>query len=149
MSADPFRSIDNPSWTVRYYHDHEILVTRHYIQVGRNRYPAGELSDLRTASGPLHPGVTISLVIALVQAPLAVPVVAVVRSPLAYLLAVLALVVPGVVALVCARRFPPQQRLLAEYRGEQVILFGSHDEQRFGKVARAVLRAVESQRLLD
>jgi hypothetical protein len=158
MSADPYRSTPAspepdaaaipPRRTIRFYQHGDVAVTNYNFHRGGERYAIADLSDLRLARGALHPGVSISLVIALVQAPLAALVVAVVRTPLAYLLAVAALVIPGIVALVCARRFPPRQQVLARYRGAELTLFASSDEREFGQVVRAVRRALEARDLL-
>ena len=69
---------------VWYYRAAEVAVTNHYFHQGRDRYPIGELTDLGLSRGPAHPSVLISSVIAVAQAPIVVPVVAVLRSPVAF-----------------------------------------------------------------
>lgn len=127
-----------------YYRGPDIAVTNHHLHTGSDRYPLAELDELGTVRGPAHPAVLISTVIAVAQAPIAVPVVVLVRSPLAFLLAAVLLVVPIVVAIVSARRWPPRLELQARFRGRELVLYGSHDERRYGQVARAVRRAVEA-----
>jgi hypothetical protein len=127
-----------------YYRSADIAVTNHHLHTDRDRYPLAELDELGTVRGPAHPAVLIATVIAVAQAPIAIPVVAIVRSPLAFLLAAVLLVVPVVVAVVSARRWPPRLELQARYRGRELVLFSCHDERRFGQVSRAVRRAVEA-----
>jgi hypothetical protein len=138
-ASQPRRSV------VWYYRAAEVAVTNHYFHQGRDRYPIGELTDLGLSRGPAHPSVLISSVIAVAQAPIVVPVVAVLRSPVAFVMAAIVLVVPLCVAFVSAHRWPPRRQLLARYRGRDLTLFSSHDEREFGQVARALQRAVEAQ----
>jgi hypothetical protein len=140
-TPEPRRSV------VWYYRNADVAVTNHYVHVGRDRYPIGELTDLGHSRGPAHPSVLISGVIAVAQAPIMVPVVAILRSPIAFVLAAVVLVVPVCVALVSAHRWPPRRQLLARFRGRDLTLFSSHDEREFGQVARALQRAVEAQPL--
>jgi len=129
-----------------YYRSADVAVSNLHVHTGRDRYPLGELTHLGTVKGPAHPAVLISTVIAVVQAPIVVPVAAFVHSPTAILLAAVLLVVPCVVAMVSSRRWPPRLDLQAIYRGQELVLFSSHDEVEFGRVSRAVRRAAESLR---
>jgi hypothetical protein len=127
-----------------YYRTSDVAVTNQHLHTRRERYALSELADLGMVRGPLHPAVLISSVIAVAQTPIVIPVVTIVRSPLAFLLAAVLLVVPCVVAIVSARRWPPRLELQARYRGRELVLFASHDEREFGQVSRALRRAVES-----
>jgi hypothetical protein len=129
-----------------YYQGADIAVNNVYLHTNRDRYALAELADLGTTRGPAHPAVVISTVIAVVQAPIIVPVAAFVRSPLAILMAVVLLVVPCVVAIASSRRWPPRLELQAIYRGRELVLFSSYDEVEFGRVSRAVRRAAEASR---
>jgi Family of unknown function (DUF6232) len=128
-----------------YYRAAEIAVTNQFFHRGREKYAIAELTELGVVRGPAHPSVLISGVIAVAQAPIAVPVVAVFRSPVAFVLAAVLLVVPIVVAFVSAHRHPPVQQLLARYRGREMALFSTHDARAFGQVTRALQRAIEAQ----
>jgi hypothetical protein len=128
-----------------FYRDADVTVTNHYFHRGPSRYAIPELTELGVVRGPSHPSVLISSLIAVAQAPIAVPVVAVFRSPVAFALAAVLLVVPVVVAFVSAHRFPPVQHLLARYRGRELTLFSTHDAREFGQVSRALQRAIEAQ----
>jgi hypothetical protein len=144
MSADQLSSpYQRLVW---YYRSGEVAVTSRFLHVGGERFAIADLSDLMRARGPAHPGVTIGTAIAIVQAPIIVPLVGLVRAPLVWVAALVVLVVPIVVAFVCARLWPPRQELLARYRGADVTLFSSRNEQQFGQIARAVSRAVSRVR---
>jgi hypothetical protein len=127
-----------------YYRGADVAVTNQHLHTAHDRYALAELADLGVSRGPVHPAVLISSVIAVAQTPIVIPVVAIVRSPLAFLLAAVLLVVPCVVAIVSARRWPPRLDLQARYRGRDLVLFSSHDEREFGQVSRALRRAVEA-----
>jgi hypothetical protein len=137
MSAPRRRSV---TW---YYRGPDVAVTNQYLLTSHVRYELAELAELGVARGPVHPAVLISSVIAIAQTPIVIPVVAMVMSPMAILFAAILLVVPCVVAIVSARRWPPRMELQANYRGRELVLFSSHDEREFGQVSRAVRRAVE------
>ncbi len=144
VKPDPRSAMPSRRPVIWYYRGVDVAVTNLHLHTHRDRYPLAELDDLGTVRGPAHPAVLISTVIAVAQAPIAIPVVTIVRSPLAFLLAAVLLVVPVVVAIVSARRWPPRLELQARYRGREVVLFSSHDERRFGQVSRALQRAVEA-----
>jgi hypothetical protein len=128
---------------IRFYQHKDVIVTNQYVVARGYRYETAGLAELMTAKGAPHPGLVVGMVIAVAEAGLLVPLVNFLRTPLAWLLALSALAVPCAVALVCARRWPPQYELLARYRGRQVTVYACRDEREFGQVSRAVQRAVE------
>ncbi|HKT04400.1 MAG TPA: DUF6232 family protein [Rugosimonospora sp.] len=130
--------------TISYYHRNGVVVTNRYLTAGAYRYEITELNDLRQARGSTHPGVMVGLVIAVAEAAFVAPFVGLLRSPLAWLVTITALAIPCLVGAFCARRWPAQYELLADYRGRQVIIFSTRDEREFGQVARSVRRAVEA-----
>jgi hypothetical protein len=136
--SSPRRSV---TW---YYRGPGVAVTNQYLLTSHDRYELAELAELGIVRGPLHPAVLISSVIAVAQTPIVIPVVAMVMTPLTILFAAILLVVPCVVAIVSARRWPPRMELQARYRGLTLVLFSSHDEREFGQVSRALRRAVEA-----
>lgn len=127
-----------------YYRGPDVAVNNQYLITSRDRFALAELADLGVVRGPTHPAVLISAVIGVAQLPIVVPVVTIVRSPLAILLAAVLLVVPCVVAIVSSRRWPARFELQANYRGRELVLFTSRNEREFGQVSRALRRAVES-----
>jgi hypothetical protein len=146
MSADrvqPAR-FEEPGPQIVYFRQPGILVTSRQVSVGPHRYQVGQLAELMQARGSVHPGAIVGLVIAVAEAPLVALLVGVLQAPLAGLLAVPALLIPCLVGLVCARRWPAQYELLAWYRGGQVSLFTTRSEREFGQVSRAIRRAMEA-----
>src|SRR6185295_8487066 len=77
-----------------YYRSADVAISNLYVHTYHDRYALGELADLGMVKGPAHPAVLISSVIAVVQAPIVVPIAAIVHSPTAILLAAVLLVVP-------------------------------------------------------
>jgi hypothetical protein len=132
--------------TALYYRQHGVIVTGRHLAVDANRYDLTELGELMQARGSVHPGAIAGGVIAIAEALLLAPLVGALRAPVVWLLAFVALLIPCLVGLVCARRWPAQYELLAQYRGRQVTLFATRDEREFGQVARAVRRALEALR---
>jgi hypothetical protein len=130
--------------TVAFYHRNGVVVTNRYLTSGPYRYEIAELTDLRQARGGTHPGVVVGLVIAVAEAVFVAPFVSFFQRPVAWLAVVVALAIPCGVGFFCARRWPAQYELLADYRGRQIIVFATRDEREFGQVARSVRRAIEA-----
>jgi len=130
----------------------EIVVTWNWLLVNGQRYDVADLSGASRSRGPLHPGAYSALFIAAVDALLFVPIVllagmdaAVVAGSGAVVFAAAAAVIaPCFVAWVCVQRWPRRRELWARYRGAHVCLFTSRDEREFGRVSRAVQRAIEA-----
>jgi hypothetical protein len=153
MSADsiqqPHGRVPEPSHrraTILYYRQHGVIVSGRHLTVGADRYDLAELGELMQARGSLHPGAIVGGVIAVAELLLLAPLVGALRAPVVWLLALVALLVPCLVGLVCARRWPAQYVLVAHYRGRQITLFATRDEREFGRVTRAVRRALEALR---
>lgn len=127
-----------------YYRQHGITVTGRHFSDGAYRYEIAELVDVVHTRGSIHPGVIVGMVIAVAEAALAIPLVGLLKTPLAWFLAIVALLIPCLVGLVCAHRWPPQYELLALYRGRRVTLLATRSEREFGQVSRAVMRAMEA-----
>ncbi len=130
--------------TILYYRNRGVIVTSRYLVVGAARYDLDELAELMRTRGSLHPGVIVGMVTAVAEAAIVAPLVGAGGAPEAWLLAGVALLIPCLVGLVCARRWPAQFELLARYRGRQIMLFATRDQYEFGQVARAVQRALEA-----
>jgi hypothetical protein len=149
MSAEGFPQLsDPPPWprrrTTLYYHAHGVVITSRELSVSGERYEIAELIDIVQSRGARHPGTTVALIIAGVEAVIIAPLLGVVRAPAVWLLGGVALVIPCVIGLVYARRWPARYELIAWYRGQQHTLFATRDAHEFGKVSRALLRAVQA-----
>ena len=134
-----------PSPAIVFYNHRDVVVTSRCFANGALRYDIADLDEFMHARGSTHPGTVIGLVIAAAEAALLIPLVGVLRAPVTWGLATVALLVPCVVAAVCARRWPPRQELVARYRGRRVTLLATTSEREFGQVARALRRAVEAR----
>jgi hypothetical protein len=145
MTSDQVPPAPHPGRpTIAFYRRNGVVVTNRYLTVGARRYEIAELTDLRQARGTTHPGVVVGLVIAVAEAAFVAPFVGLLRSPAAWLAAAVALVIPCLVGFYCARRWPAQYELLADYRGRQVIVFTTRDETEFGQMSRAIRRAIDA-----
>jgi hypothetical protein len=133
-----------PPRTIVYYRRDGIVVTSRFFSAGGYRYEIAHLRNLMQARGSIHIGAVVGVVITVAEAALVIPLLSVSLSPLAVGIAVVALLVPGVAAFFCARRWPPENELLALYCGQPVVLFASNDRLEFGQVARATQRAIEA-----
>jgi hypothetical protein len=145
MTSDHVPPASHPGRpTIAYYRRNGVVVTNRYLTSGPYRYEIVELTDLRQARGGTHPGVMVGLVIAVAEAAFVAPFVGFFHRPVAWLGAVVALAIPCLVGFFCARRWPAQYELLADYRGRQIIVFATRDEREFGQVSRAIRRAIEA-----
>lgn len=129
--------------TILYYRQDDVIVTNRYLRIGPERYEVAELTGLLRTRGSMHPGTLVGLVISAAEALLIVPLVMMLRLPVLWPLAIVALLVPALVGFVCAQRWPAPHRLLAAYRGRWVVLFTSRDRDEFGRLSRAVHRATK------
>lgn len=126
-----------------FYHQRGVEVTTRHVTVGPDRYELAELADIMQTRGPQHPGVKVGAATAVAEAAIVAPLVGVVQGPVVWLVAVVALLVPCAVGLICAVRWPAQFGLIARYRGREITLFVTRDETEFGQVSRAIRRAIE------
>jgi len=142
MSAEGFRRTRRQDRF--FYHQRGVEVTTRYLTVGPDRFELAELGDVMQARGPQHPGVKVGAATAVAEAAVVAPLVGVVQGPVVWLVGVVALVIPLVVGVVCAVRWPAEFALIGRYRGREVTLFATRDETEFGQVSRAVRRAIEA-----
>ena len=131
MSAEGFRRTRRQDRF--FYHQRGVEVTTRYLTVGPDRFELAELGDVMQARGPQHPGVKVGAATAVAEAAVVAPLVGVV-----------ALIIPLVVGVICAVRWPAEFALIGRYRGREVTLFATRDETEFGQVSRAVRRAIEA-----
>ncbi|MEV4515139.1 DUF6232 family protein [Dactylosporangium sp. NPDC049525] len=129
---------------VVYYRGPGIVVTNRQIENDEGCYRIRDLHVINRIQVYTHPARTAALVAAAVEVALAAPMSAAYGSiPLLCTGFVSALGIAAAV-LVDHRRNPRWMALLAFHHGQEITLFSSRDQQEFGKVRRAVLRAVEA-----
>jgi hypothetical protein len=139
MSAESIRRTRRPDRV--HYSRYGVVVTSRHLTVGPDRYEISELADIMLTRGARHPGVKIGAAIAVVEAAVMVPLVGVVAGPVIWLVGAAALLIPGLVGVTCAVRWPAEFALIARYRGREVVLFTTRDAHEFGQVTRALRRA--------
>lgn len=128
-----------------------IVVTADRFTVGRNSYPVGELTHLRTTQGP-HDRLAVRAVAVTGAMVGGVGVLLGFTGGLqrltagAYLTLGAVSLLPVLLALAGHRWRPPGYELWGRHRGTEVLLFSSDDERQFGQVTRALLRAREVTR---
>ncbi len=131
---------------VVHYNQHGILVTDRVFATEGGRYEIAELTHPTHGTGTLHPGVRACVAVGIANVVVLGAAVATTASPAVVLVALSALMITWVVGLFYARRWPRQHTLLATYRGKQVTLLHTRDVDLFGRVSRALQRAVETAR---
>jgi len=132
--------------TILYYRHDGLVVTNRYFAVDGHRYGISHLTDLMQAKGSVHPGVVAGIVTAALEAVVLTPLASVVEQALVWVLAVTALLVPCLIAAVCAVRWPPRWELYGTYQGRTIRLYATRDHYEFGKACRALQRAIEADR---
>jgi hypothetical protein len=132
--------------TILYYRHDGLVVTNRFIAVDGHRYGISHVTDLMQAKGSIHPGVIAGIVTAAVEAVVLTPLATVVELPLVWALAATALLVPCLIAVVCAVRWPPRLELYATFQGRTIRLYVTRDHYEFGKASRALQRAIEADR---
>jgi len=125
-----------------------IVVTDQWFVVAGYRYPVSELSNLRTGRGTRHPLTVRAIVVTVVVLLGLAATLGLTGDPTdlpagTYLAIAAALIAPFVLAVIGDRLSPRAYELWADYYGITVRLFYSDNEQQYGQVTRALLRAKE------
>ena len=131
--------------TVVLYATPDLVVTRRWIYTHGRRYQVADLERVVRTRGGLHPAAQGALVVAALEIAAAVPIMTMVGALAAWAMAAVAVLVPCLVAVVSAHRWPPRQELWAYHRGSRVALLKTRDSLVFGQVSRALQRAIESR----
>ncbi|MDQ0370338.1 membrane protein implicated in regulation of membrane protease activity [Catenuloplanes indicus] len=124
-----------------------VRVTADTITTGGRSWPLGELGTPRTTRPPL-PRALPRLVSLSLLAAFAVPVAWIAAGARAAAVVLCAAVVLLAAALLVARR-PRAWELWADHRGAAVKIFSTTDPGRYGRVARALVRASDWRVLAD
>jgi hypothetical protein len=134
------------------YRQPGIVVTGEAFVVAGRRFPIRDLSNLRTARGPRDRFTVRSVgvagaVLGAIGLALAFATDLDRVGPVVYLLLGAGAFVPIMLVLLGQRLRPQPYELWGDYRGVTVALFSSDDERQYGQVTRALLRAMEAERL--
>jgi hypothetical protein len=132
--------------TLLFYRQDGVVVTSRHFTIGGQHYELEHLTDLRLSKKRRHPGVTGGIVFALVDVAVLLPLAVVMEAPLVLALAAATCVLSVLVAVACATAGRPRRELVGRYQGGPVTLFSTRDQLEFGKVTRALMRAMETAR---
>lgn len=118
-------------------------ITSDAAVIGGHRYPFAELHDLHVVRRPRSP-----LIHSLGLLGLTTLVAGLALMGSYRLFAIVATAVAVVefgTYYVLLRRYPPASDLIGGYRGEDVVLFSSRNQQVFAQLCRALARAMEQR----
>ncbi|MDG6100942.1 hypothetical protein Daura_01580 [Dactylosporangium aurantiacum] len=121
-----------------------IVVTNRWIENAQGRFLVRDLRPIIRAEVRAYPAWTMALIFGAIELLLAVPLAAVYGSAMLLCVGLASAVGLGIALLVDGWRNPRWMALVAVYRGQEITLFSTRDQQEFGKVRRAVIRAVEA-----
>ncbi|HZM78717.1 MAG TPA: DUF6232 family protein [Candidatus Limnocylindrales bacterium] len=140
MSAELFQRPE-----IYYYRHNGTSVTSHYFTTPSARFHIRDLTRFAQSQRDAESGLKVGLVTAAVELVIVLPSLSILSPSVGLALIVPALVVPFLAAFAYGKRRPAEFELLANYRGQQrVTLFVTTDQQQFGQVARALVRAAEA-----
>ncbi|GAA4696754.1 DUF6232 family protein [Phytohabitans rumicis] len=129
------------------YNQRGVVVTDQWLIINGKWFAVSDLYYLERARGPMSAATRAALLVGLAELLVVAPVAFVFNTPTAWAVAGLdVLAAAGGVAF-CGRRWPATFQLWAEYQGRPTLLFSTGDEQEFGQVSRALIRAVERGQL--
>jgi hypothetical protein len=115
------------------------------LTVAGRRYRVDDLANLRTARGPRDPfvvGACGAAGVAALALAIASPSL---RSVGQWLVALVLVAVPVIVALVAWKQRTRRFELWADYQGHAVQVLWTFDAMRYGQICRALVRAQEGQ----
>ncbi|MEH1128327.1 DUF6232 family protein [Micromonospora sp. CPCC 206061] len=144
MTIDRLNRPTRPARTT-FYNQRGVIVDDQCLLVYGARFPIADLFCIERARGPLSPPTRAAMVVALGELLVVTPVAIFFRSPVVIALALLIGLAAAGGVLFCGRRWPASFQLWAEYQHRPTLVFATWDEQEFGQVSRALLRAIEHQ----
>jgi uncharacterized protein DUF6232 len=130
---------------IYYYRHNGTTVTSNYFTTPTARYQIRDLTRFTQTQRAAESGLKVGLATAAVELVIVLPSLSILNPSVGLALLVPALVIPFVAAFGYRRQRPAEFELLANYHGQQqVTLFATTDQQQFGQVARALMRAAEA-----
>lgn len=135
----------SPGFTA-FYHQRGITVTDQWLVIHGDRFPIADLHHLQRARGPLPSPARSSLNLGFAVLGVAAPVALVFSTPLAWVIAALTAAAALGGMMFSCRRWPASYQMWADFRSRPTLLLETSDEQQFGQVSRALIRAVEHRR---
>lgn len=144
MTIDHLSGPTRPA-RITFYNQRGVIVDDQRLLVHGARFPIADLYRIERGRGPISPPTRAAMVVALGELLVVTPVALVFRSPAVLALALLTGLAAAGGVLFCGRRWPASFQLWAEYQGRPTLLYTTWDEQEFGQISRALLRAIEHQ----
>lgn len=130
---------------IYYYRHNGTTVTSRYISTPSSRYHLRDLTRFELSQRPAgDSGLKVGLVAAALELVVVVPVLTFIEPSTGLALVLPAMLVPLLAGYFYGKRRPGVLELVALYRGQPVTLYASADQDQFGRVTRAVRRAVEA-----
>lgn len=128
------------------YRSSEITITHRHVTVDGIRIPVGRLLPIERCLTFRYPMLRVAAVTGGIELAIALPI-AVAQSS-ALMVGVGLLSAAGMLAGAWgdARRNPRRMEIHATVRGQWVVLYSTTDHREFGRVERALIRAVEHHR---
>jgi Family of unknown function (DUF6232) len=139
MSAELFQRPE-----IYFYRHNGTTITSRSFTTPNARYQMRDLTRFAQSQREAESGLMIGLITAAIELVIVLPTMTILSRSIGFALIVPALVVPFLAAYFYGKRRPPMLELLAHHRGQQVTLFTTSDQQLFGQVARALMRAAEA-----
>jgi hypothetical protein len=146
MSIDRLSRPGPSSGITTFYNQRGVAVTDQWLVVDGERFLIAELQRLERARGPMPSPARAALLVGIAGLAVVAMVAFVFNTPVAWAIAVLAAAAALGVMLFGGRRWPASYQMWADYRSRPTLLFETGDEQEFGQVSRALIRAVEHGR---
>jgi hypothetical protein len=129
-----------------FYNQRGVAVTDQWLVVHGKRFLIAELHNLERARGPMSPPARAALLVGIAELVVVAPVALVFSTPAAWAIAALATAAALAGMMFSGRRWPATFQMWADYSSRPTLLFETGDEQEFGQVSRALIRAVEHRR---
>jgi hypothetical protein len=130
------------------YRGAEIIVTSWHVEVDGLRVAVSELQDMTRCLTYRYPLVKVAAVTAGLEVAIATPFAVAYGSAMMIGVGLLSAAGMALGALGDYHRNPRYQEIHATLRGRRVVLFGTGNQQEFGFVWRALIRAAEDNREL-
>jgi hypothetical protein len=128
------------------YADEEITITSWYVERDGVRIAVAELRDVMIHRTYRYPIFKVAAVLGGVEAVIVGGAAVAADSPWTILAGLVSTATVALGALADYRRNPRFMSIEANIRGRYVVLYSTSDQQRFGQVWRALIRAVEDSR---
>ena len=130
-----------------YYPGPQIIVTSRRIKTADGCYPVRELGQINQVHGYAYPARTLALICGAIELALALPLALAIGSAAMLCVGFVSAAGLALALLVDGRRNPRWMALNAIHDGQEITLFSSRYRREFEQVRRAVIRAVEANRL--